>query len=113
MVASALVAVWLSGHFRWFAQDRGMLQFLLAIPLGSLTAAALLAAYRMLTPTQMLWAMVPVGGVVFLGVGALGPGFRAWPWMVGIIAVLLVPWGVGLVIGSTLGRGRPATRNVE
>lgn len=107
IVGSTLAAVWLSGHFEAFAQDRGLLQLFVAIPLASLLAAALLAFLGLLTPGQMLWAMVPVEGLILLGVGVLGPGLGGWPWALVISGVVFVPWVVGLAIGRSLGR-RPA-----
>jgi hypothetical protein len=104
MVVASLAAVWVSGHFRIFAENRGLLQLLVAIPLASLVTAGCLAFWRALTVAQLLWAMVPVEVLVLLGIVAVGPGYRAWPWALAVSAVVFVPWVAGAWIGSALSR---------
>lgn len=104
IVAATAAAVGVSGHFEIFRQDRGFLQLLIAIPVACLATAGGLAFLGVLSSSQMMWAMVPVGGLILLGSGLLGPGYRAWPWALGIGAVVLVPWAVGVWIGSSLAR---------
>lgn len=104
MIAAVLVAIWLSGHFEAFGRDRGLLQFVVAIPAASLFTAGGLAYFRVLTSAQMLRAMLPVAVLILFGVGALGPGWAAWPWVLAIGGVMFLPWIVGLVVGSSLRR---------
>lgn len=100
IVVAVALALWVSGHVEAFSRNRGMLQLFVAIPASCLVASALLAGFGILSPAQMVWTLAPVSAAVVLGVGALGPGFAAWPWMVGIGVPVLVPWLVGLSFGS-------------
>jgi hypothetical protein len=111
IVAVALAAIWVSGHFEAFARDRGLLQLLVAIPLASLGTAAGLAWFRLLTTRQMLWAMLPVEMLILLGAGILGLDYRAWPWALALSGFLFIPWVAGFLIGSALAdrRSRQAT----
>jgi len=106
MVFAAAAAIWSSGHFEAFARDRGMLQLVVAIPLATLATAWALAYFRMLSARQMLWAMLPVAGLILAGAGALGLDYRALPWTLGLSSFLFVPWMVGLFVGSRLARRR-------
>jgi len=110
MVVSAVGAIWLSGHIQAFSANRGLLQFLVAIPAGSLAVSGALAFSGTLRPAQMLWAMVPVLGIILAGVGAFGPGYRAWPWAAAISAVVFIPWVAGLLIARSWLRVRRRPR---
>lgn len=100
MVLAVLGAVWVTGYVEAFSANRGLLQLLVAIPLASLLAAGALAFCGVLTRPQMLWAMLPVAGLIALGIGALGPGYRAWPWLLALGVAVFVPWIAGLSIGT-------------
>ena len=108
MIAAALAAVWVSGLIEAFGRDRGLLQFVVAIPAASLLTAGALAYSGVLDRAQMLGAMAPVAILIILGVGALGPGWAAWPWALGIGGALFLPWTAGALIGSVLGGSSPA-----
>lgn len=49
MVASALLAVWLTGYVRAFADDRGLLQLPLAIPIAEAITGCGLAYWHVLS----------------------------------------------------------------
>jgi hypothetical protein len=103
IMGAGLGAIWISGMFAAFSANRGFLQLVLAVPLALLATAGTLAFWRVLTPRQMLWAILAVEALILYGIGAFG-GFRAWPWLVAISAALVVPWLVGLAIGRSLAK---------
>lgn len=110
IVASGLSAIWVTGWFRIFAENRGFLQLVVAIPVALLVVGGCLSYLRLLTRAQMLWGMLPVVGLILWGIGALGPGYAAWPWVLPISAAVLAPWAIGVLVGSALGRNGPAFR---
>ena len=102
MVTSTFIALWLSSYFHIFTENRGQLQFVVVIPLTSLVTAGILTYYRMITSTHMLWAMLPVAGLIILAIGELGPGYAAWPWMFATGGIMFIPWVIGSIVGSGL-----------
>lgn len=104
LVAAALAAVWATGHYEPFARDRGRLQVLVAIPFASLFAGAALAYSRVINLREMWWAILPVTLLIVLGGGVLGPGPGVWPWLLGLGAVLFVPWVTGGALGWVIRR---------
>lgn len=104
LIVSVGAALWVSGRFEIFQQDRGLLQLLVAIPLASLAVGGSAAFLRLLTVPQMLWAAAPVEALILVGSAVLGPGYRAWPWALVISAVVVVPWMAGILVGAAWGR---------
>jgi len=105
MVISALLAIWMTGYVRAFADNRGFLQLVLAVPVASATTAACLAYFRGLSPRQMLWSLLPFEVLILVGAGGLEIEYRAWPWVVAASGAVGVPWLLGLLAGSA-GRRR-------
>jgi len=104
MVASALLAVWLTGYVRAFADDRGLLQLPLAIPIAEAITGCGLAYWHVLSRAQMLWALAPVEVLVLGGAGALATNFGAWPWVLAVSACVFIPWLLGMFVGSAARR---------
>lgn len=112
IVASALLAIGVTGFLPVFAENRGLLQLLIAIPVAAAVAGFVLASLRVLSPAQMIWALVPVEVLILVGAGAFAGDLRAWPWVVAVSACAFVPWLLG---GSLARRGGPeaSRRHVE
>lgn len=113
IVASALLAVWLTGFLSLFTRNRGLLQLLLAIPVATAAAGFGLGWLGVLSRAQMLWALVPVAILILAGAGAYAGDIRAWPWAAVVGACVLVPWVLGLVAGTAARRGGPKARGPE
>ena len=108
IVMSALTAIWISGFVRIFAENRGLLQLLVAIPTASLATASALSFRGTFTPAQMLWGMVPVEVLILLGAGVLVPDVRVWPWVLAVSAVVFIPWIAGVRAGLAMRGTDPA-----
>jgi hypothetical protein len=111
--AAIAFALWATGHVETFTRNRGMLQLLVAIPASCLLTSALLAGFGILSPAQLYWTLAPVVAAVVLGVWIFGSGFADWSWMVGLGLPVLVPWLLGVWLGSLVRRAREKGRTGE
>ena len=95
-------ALLVSGQFTAFAQNRGFLQLVIAIPLACLLASVGVAFLGVFRPAQMLWALAPVVVLILVGAGFLDVGVAALPWVMALSGFVVVPWMVGTAVGMLL-----------
>lgn len=102
ILVTVAVAYYLSGMLPNFAQNRGFLQLVVAIPLACLLSALVVSFTGVLEPAHLMWALAPV--IVVIGVGALllDAGVAALPWVLATSGFVAVPWMVGVAAGTVL-----------
>lgn len=105
ILGTIAVAYFVSGQFPAFADNRGFFQLVVAIPLACLISALMVAFLGILNQSQMLWALVPVVALVFVGALLLDAGVQSLPWVIALSGFIVVPWMVGVAAGVMLRDG--------
>lgn len=102
ILASAAVALWLTGYIEAFSRNRGFLQLVLGIPVSGLLTAAALSYFGALAPRQLILAILPVEVLILGAAEAFGGNLAAWYWAGVANLALFLPWTAGIVLGVAI-----------
>lgn len=102
ILTTVAVAYYISGMLPAFAENRGFLQLVVAIPLACLLSGSIVSFLGVLSPSHLLWALAPVVLLIVTGALLLDAGMASLPWVLALSGFVAVPWMVGVAAGTLL-----------